>query len=75
MTTPDAEPPEPASKTVHISVHRCERCHHYFRDEGGVERGYALKRWLCPTCYEHLLDEGRLDQRSVLRGAPWSSRN
>ena len=75
MTTPDAEPSEPASKKVEGSVHRCERCHLFFRVDDGVDRGYTLKLWLCPPCYEYLLDEGRLDDRTALEGAPWSSHN
>jgi hypothetical protein len=73
VTAPEAEPPEPSKGPV--SVHRCERCHLYFRVDAGVDRGYALKRWLCPPCYEYLLDIGRLDDRTALEGAPWSSRN
>ena len=75
MTPADAEPTEPTDKKVRGSVHRCERCQLYFRVDDGVDRGYALKRWLCPPCYEHLLDEGRLDDRTALEGAKWSSRN
>ena len=56
-------------------MHRCERCHLFFRVDDGVDRGYTLKLWLCPPCYEYLLDEGRLDGRTALEGAPWSSRN
>jgi len=39
------------------------------------DRGYALKLWLCPPCYEYLLDGDRLDERTALEGAPWSSHN
>jgi len=75
VTAPDGDPSEPAPKEVGGSVHRCERCNLYFRVDKGVDRGYTIKRWLCPPCYEHLLDRGRLDERRVLEGAPWSSRN
>ena len=72
MTAPKAGPP---AKPVQGSVHRCERCNLYFRAGDGVDRGYVLKKWLCPPCYEYLLDEGRLDDRTALEGAPWSSHN
>jgi ribosomal protein L37AE/L43A len=62
-------------KDVQSSVHRCERCRRYFSVDLGADRGYAVKLWLCPPCYEQLLDEGKLGDRTALEGAPWSSRN
>jgi hypothetical protein len=75
VTPPAGGPPDRVPKKVKTSVHRCERCQLYFRVDVGVDRGYALKLWLCPPCYEYLLDEGRLDERTALDGAPWSSHN
>jgi hypothetical protein len=75
VTAPDAEPEEPAPKTVQGSVHRCDRCRRYFRADVAGDRGYASKWMLCPPCYEQLLDEDRIDERTALEGAPWSSRN
>jgi len=75
VTAPDGEPPESPAKAVQGSVHRCQRCNRYFSTDGGIDRGYRIKLWLCPPCYEYLLDEGKLDERTALEGAPWSSRN
>jgi hypothetical protein len=75
VTEPDGDGSQPAPKKVEGSVHRCERCHLYFRVDHNVDRGYMVKRWLCPPCYEYLLDRGRVDERTALEGAPWSSRN